>query len=232
MKMRTALSFVPVANDVLLKAFKANPEMIQSYDVPFQKEMHKMYVQHLQNKERLDKLTTQASDALEAALEDVFVGRGVAEGDSYAHNDFYDTVAEAMFQATIAAFFGEKFATRENYTHFRTFDDGFPLLLAGLPLSKPKKALDALYRQLSKRGYHEGSGDVKGAGDFIAARAELFNKLEDTQDVTPVLQASFQSSIIWVCVVCVVRLVYVVYVVCVVVRARACVVYERCESST
>ena len=141
-------------------------------------------------------------------------------------------MAEAMFQATIAAFFGEKFATRENYTHFRTFDDGFPLLLAGLPLSKPKKALDALYRQLSKRGYHEGSGDVKGAGDFIAARAELFNKLEDTQDVTPVLQASFQSSIIWVCVGCVVCLVYVVYVVCVIVRARACVVYERWESST
>lgn len=194
LKSSQDLSFVPVASDVVVKSFGVKSvKDYMHYETCMGKAVHSQFIKHLQNKEELGKLIGNATGALDQALKaERILGENSSKSE-WTSVPMFETLAFAVFEATVGAFFGDNFATRDNYDNFRAFDAVFPLMVAGLPMPSGGKARDALKAKLQ-------SGEpsyADGASAFMKARKELFEQAERNDHIEGSLHSSLQTSMIW-----------------------------------
>jgi hypothetical protein len=194
LKSTKELSFIPVACDVVVKSFgvkSVNDYM--HYEGVIGKTTHSQFTKFLQNKEELAALVGTATGALDRALAaDELLADGTPDA-GWTSVPMFETLAYAVFEATVGTFFGDSFTTRANYEHFRAFDKDFPLMVAGLPMPSGGKAREALKAQLQ-------SGQpsyAEGASAYIQARKEMFEQAEREQDLKEGIHSSMQTAMIW-----------------------------------
>jgi len=160
-----------------------------------------MYVSHLQSRDALAKLTQAATGALDKALsKEHILAHGVKVpaasspgGEAgWLSLPMYETIASAVYEATVSSFYGEAFATEANYRAFRAFDKDFPLMVAGIPMLGGNKARDVLFEQLSSEMPYDS-----GASDFIKGRANIYREAERDAKLDKCAHNSAQTAIIW-----------------------------------
>ena len=142
------LSFSEVGQDVVYHAFKVSRE---GYDTPDPRVLSRLYVTGLQGSEKLGKMTESAQVALHREIADKLCS-GAADHEGWEDHKLLASVSKVVFFGTMSAIFGgeaEGFATEETFRAFQDFDNGFPLLVGGVPLSLLSNAAAGLEKMLT-----------------------------------------------------------------------------------
>ena len=141
-----SLRFDVIGLDVMISAFNlTKPKAsITQLGVGGQ-ETHKQFVTYLQKKEHLDQLAQRAKSYLHDSLQTS------SSTASAATLPLFETLSPIIFKATMCALFGADHALTNDAAHdlFVAFDEKFPFLAGGAPLSLFPPAKKALYAMAS-----------------------------------------------------------------------------------
>lgn len=155
------LDFHPVSDDVLAKAFKL-------YDVRSRVDLEEIETigRTRLRGEHLTSLSSRMGARLEQLIPETF-------DDSWSSTQLYKVVWDVMFRAGTEALFGDGTVNEDLRADFETFDQRFPLMVAGVPKAFARDGHEALERLThAKLPGHDPSHWIRDRQPLIDALPE------------------------------------------------------------
>eukprot|EP00002_Diphylleia_rotans_P022968 TRINITY_DN4511_c0_g2_i2.p1 TRINITY_DN4511_c0_g2~~TRINITY_DN4511_c0_g2_i2.p1 ORF type:complete len:511 (+),score=116.32 TRINITY_DN4511_c0_g2_i2:46-1578(+) len=193
LKDHKVLTFNEITREVSMDVFKLDPHLYEKSDT----EIHQIYNRHLQGAS-LKEMTTNMQLALEKCIrEQLTPSKEWAKGST----GLYAFCHRMIFESSTNAIFGENFFTQEAWVNYKTFDEFFPLLMAGLPgfmLKKPHEHRVALANHLTSRFDDKSCTFIEERKRVLQQYTKLPNLISDYQfSMVWASQANTIPSVFW-----------------------------------